>query len=34
MFESALTDRINEHEMFIKGIDDSYYYEENANEEI
>jgi len=26
---SALTDKINDREMFMKGIDYSYYYEEN-----
>jgi cell filamentation protein len=26
---NALTDKINDHELFIKGIDYSYYYEEN-----
>jgi cell filamentation protein len=29
MLESALTDQINDREMFMKGIDYSYYYEEN-----
>ncbi len=29
LFESALTDDINSPEMFMKGIDYSYYYEEN-----
>jgi cell filamentation protein len=27
--EKALTTKINDREMFIKGIDYSYYYEEN-----
>jgi cell filamentation protein len=27
--ESALTDKINDREMYMKGIDYSYYYEEN-----
>ncbi|MBP1631473.1 MAG: filamentation induced by cAMP protein Fic [Bacteroidetes bacterium] len=27
--ENALTDKINDREMFMKGIDYSYYYEEN-----
>ncbi len=26
---NALTDKINDREMFMKGIDYSYYYEEN-----
>jgi cell filamentation protein len=26
---NALTDKINDREMFMKGIDHSYYYEEN-----
>lgn len=28
LISNALTDRINDHEMFMKGIDYSYYYEE------
>lgn len=28
LLKSALTDKINDHEMFIKGIDYSYYYEQ------
>ena len=28
LLKSALTDRINDREMFIKGIDYSYYYEQ------
>ena len=28
LLSSALTDRINDREMFMKGIDYSYYYEE------
>jgi len=27
--EEALTNKINDREMFMKGIDYSYYYEEN-----
>ena len=27
--ESSLTDKIHDHEMYMKGIDYSYYYEEN-----
>ena len=27
--ESSLTNKINDREMFMKGIDYSYYYEEN-----
>ncbi|MFA7289003.1 MAG: Fic family protein [Melioribacteraceae bacterium] len=30
LLKNALTDKINNREMFIKGIDYSYYYEENA----
>lgn len=29
LLQSALTDKINDREMFMKGIDYSYYYEEN-----
>lgn len=29
LLENALTDKINDREMFMKGIDYSYYYEEN-----
>ena len=29
MLENALTDQINDREMFMKGVDYSYYYEEN-----
>jgi cell filamentation protein len=29
LLKNALTDEINSHEMFMKGIDYSYYYEEN-----
>ena len=29
LLNNALTDEINSHEMFMKGIDYSYYYEEN-----
>ena len=29
LLETALTDKINDREMFLKGIDYSYYYEEN-----
>ncbi len=28
LLEGALTDKINDREMFMKGIDYSYYYEE------
>ncbi len=31
LLKSALTDKINEREMFMKGIDYSYYYEEDGN---
>ena len=27
--QNALTDKINDREMYMKGIDYSYYYEEN-----
>lgn len=30
LLEPALTDQINDREMFMKGIDYSYYYEENS----
>jgi len=29
LLDNALTDQINSREMFMKGIDYSYYYEEN-----
>ena len=29
LLKNALTNKINDREMFIKGIDYSYYYEEN-----
>ena len=29
LLHNALTDKINDREMFMKGIDYSYYYEEN-----
>jgi cell filamentation protein len=29
LLEKALTNKINDREMFLKGIDYSYYYEEN-----
>ena len=29
LLENALTTKINDREMFVKGIDYSYYYEEN-----
>ncbi|MDR1200528.1 MAG: cell filamentation protein Fic, partial [Tannerellaceae bacterium] len=29
LIEGALTNKINDREMFMKGIDYSYYYEEN-----
>ena len=29
ILESSLTDKVNDREMFMKGIDYSYYYEEN-----
>ena len=28
LIQNALTDKINDREMFMKGIDYSYYYEE------
>jgi cell filamentation protein len=28
LLQSALTDKINDHETFMKGIDYSYYYEQ------
>lgn len=31
LLRPALTDRINDREMFMKGIDYSYYYEEEDN---
>jgi len=30
LLEKALTSKINDREMFMKGIDYSYYYEENG----
>ena len=32
LLRSALTDKINDRETYIKGIDRSYYYEEEGNE--
>jgi len=29
LLENSLTNKINDREMFMKGIDYSYYYEEN-----
>jgi cell filamentation protein len=29
LLQKALTNKINDREMFMKGIDYSYYYEEN-----
>ena len=29
LISNALTDKINDREMFMKGIDYSYYYEQN-----
>jgi cell filamentation protein len=29
LLRNALTDEINSHEVFMKGVDYSYYYEEN-----
>lgn len=29
LLQNALTNKINDREMFMKGIDYSYYYEEN-----
>ena len=29
LLRNALTDKINDREMFMKGIDYSYYYEQN-----
>jgi cell filamentation protein len=29
LLQKALTNKINDREMFMKGIDHSYYYEEN-----
>ena len=31
LVQSALTDKINDREMFMKGIDYSYYYEEKTD---
>jgi len=30
LLQSALTDKINDREMFMKGVDYSYYYEEEG----
>lgn len=30
LLQNALTDKIHNREMFMKGIDDSYYYEGNG----
>jgi len=30
LFHSALTDKINDREIFMKGVDYSYYYEEET----
>ena len=32
LLQPALTNKINDREMFMKGIDYSYYYEENSIE--
>jgi len=32
LLRSALTDKINDREVFIKGVDQSYYYEEEGND--
>ena len=32
LLQPALTDKINDREMFMKGIDYSYYYEEDSIE--
>ena len=32
LLQPALTDKINDREIFMKGIDYSYYYEEDAIE--
>ena len=32
LLKNALTDQINDRELFMKGIDTSYYYEEEWNE--
>ena len=34
LLEPALTDCIDDREMFMKGIDYSYYYEEDSLEEV
>ena len=34
LLESSLTDKIDDREMFMKGIDYSYYYEENDWENL
>ena len=34
LLKTALTDKINDREMFMKGIDYSYYYEEDSNEPV
>lgn len=31
LLKSALTDRINDREVFMKGVDYSYYYEQEDN---
>lgn len=33
IIKAALTDKINDREMFMKGIDYSYYYEETTDTE-
>ena len=33
LLRSALTDRVNDREVYIKGIDRSYYYEEEGNDD-
>lgn len=30
LVKNALTDKINDRELFMKGVDYSYYYEENG----
>ena len=34
LLKTALTDKINDREMFMKGIDYSYYYEDDSNEPV
>ena len=34
LLENSLTDKIDDREMFMKGIDYSYYYEENDWENL